>query len=139
MPVFHDCQRCTACCRWPGQVRLNEAEVTRIAAFLQLTEHDFIQRYTRLQHDRRGLALQEQADGACVLLEGNLCSIQAVKPQQCRDFPNLWKYPDAEKYCQAIPREVGEAEYVRLVSAATGREAEAVREIMKRESGPPRA
>jgi hypothetical protein len=63
MPVFHDCQRCTACClagagafdRWR-------------AAFLQ-AEHDFIQRYTRLQHDRRGLALQEQADGACVLLE----------------------------------------------------------------------
>jgi hypothetical protein len=47
MPVFHDCQRCTACCRWPGQVRLTEAEITRIAAFLQLSEHDFIQRYTR--------------------------------------------------------------------------------------------
>jgi Fe-S-cluster containining protein len=139
MPVFHDCQRCTACCCWPGQVRLTEAEVARIAAFLQLSEHDFIQRYTRLQHDRRGLALQEQTDGACVLLERNLCSIQAVKPQQCRDFPNLWKYPDADKYCQAIPREVDEAEYVRLVSAATGREAGAIREIMKRESGSPRA
>ncbi|NJM55265.1 MAG: hypothetical protein HC841_04560 [Verrucomicrobiae bacterium] len=22
MPIFHECQRCTACCRWPGQVRL---------------------------------------------------------------------------------------------------------------------
>ena len=139
MPVFHDCQRCTACCRWPGQVRLNDPEVTRIAAFLQLSEHDFIQRYTRLQHDRQGLALQEKPDGACVLLDGNLCSIQAVKPQQCRDFPNLWKYPDAEKYCRAIPREVGEAEYVRLVSAATGREAGSIQEIMKRESRSPRA
>lgn len=106
MPVFHDCQRCTACCRWPGQVRLNDPEVTRIAAFLQLSEHDFIQRYTRLQHDRQGLALQEKPDGACVLLDGNLCSIQAVKPQQCRDFPNGWNFPGFEKICRAVPREV---------------------------------
>ncbi len=112
---------------------MSEAEIARIAAFLQLSEYDFIQRYTRLQHDRRGLALQEKPDGACVLLDGNLCSIQPVKPQQCRDFPNLWKYPGAEKYCRAIPREVSEAEYVRLVANATGREEEAIREILKRE------
>jgi Fe-S-cluster containining protein len=134
MPIFHDCQRCTACCRWPGQVRLAAADITRIAAFLQLSEHDFIQRYTRLQHDRRGLALQEKPGGACVLLDGNLCSIQAVKPQQCRDFPNLWKYPDAEKYCLAIPREVSEDEYVRLVSTATQRTPEDVREILRHET-----
>lgn len=133
MPVFHDCQCCTACCRWPGQVRLSESDITRIAAFLQLSEPDFIERYTRLQHDRRGLALQEKLDGACVLLDGNLCSIQAVKPQQCRDFPNLWKYPGAEKYCRAIPREVSEDEYVLLVSAATQRPPEDVRKILRHE------
>jgi hypothetical protein len=114
-------------------VRLTDADITRIAGFLQLSEPDFIQRYTRLQQDRRGLALQEQPDGACILLDGNLCAIQAVKPQQCRDFPNLWKYPGAEQYCQAVPREVSEAEYVRLVSAVTGRTPEAVRLILQRE------
>lgn len=113
-------------------MRLTEAEITRIAAFLNRHETDFIQHYTRLQQDRRGLALQEKPDGACVLLEGNLCSIQPVKPQQCRDFPNLWKYPEAAKYCRAIPREVSEADYVRLVSAATGRSAAAIREILRR-------
>ena len=132
MPIYHDCQRCTACCRWPGQVRLAAADITRIATFLQLSEPDFIERYTRLQHNRRGLALQEKPDGACVLLDGNLCTIQLVKPQQCRDFPNLWKYPGAEKYCRAIPREVSEDEYVRLVSAATQRTPEDVREILSR-------
>jgi len=134
MPVFHDCQRCTACCRWPGQVRLTEAEIMRIAKFLQLGDADFIQRYTRLRPDRRGLALLEQADGACILLEGNLCSVQAVKPQQCRDFPNLWKYPEAEKYCRAIPREVSEAEYVRRVAQATSRPPESVRAILRNKS-----
>lgn len=134
MPVFHNCQRCTACCRWPGQVRITTADVTRIAEFLRLSEHDFVQRYTRLQQDRHGLALQEKPDGACVLLEGNLCAIQAVKPQQCRDFPNLWKYPEAEKFCRAVPRNVCEADYLQLVAAATGRDMESIREIMKREA-----
>jgi uncharacterized protein len=132
MPIFHDCQRCTACCRWPGQVRVSPEEITRIAAFLQRDEPEFIQQHTRLQHDRRGLALQEQSDGACVFLKDNLCAIQPVKPQQCRDFPNLWHYLDAEKYCHAIPREVSEDEYVSLVAAATQRSAAEVREILRR-------
>ena len=32
MPIFWECDRCTAYCRWPGQVRLTDADVTRIAA-----------------------------------------------------------------------------------------------------------
>jgi uncharacterized protein len=132
--VFHDCQRCTACCRWPGQVRLNDEEITRLAAFNQLSEHDFVQRFTRLAHDRRGLALQEKPGGACVFLVGNDCSVQSVKPQQCRDFPNLWRHPDADKLCRAIPREVSEDEYVRLVSQVTQRTPEGVREILRHQS-----
>ena len=132
MPVYHDCQRCTACCRWPGQVRLTDEEIPRIAEFLQLKVGEFIQTHTRLRFDRQGLALQEQADGACVFLKDNLCVIQPVKPQQCRDFPNLWKYPGSEKYCRAIPREVSEDDYVRLISEATLRTPEAVREIIRR-------
>jgi len=133
MPIFHDCQRCTACCRWPGQVRLTEEEVTRLAAFNQLSEHDFIQRFTLLTQDRRGLALQEKPSGACVFLVGNDCSVQSVKPQQCRDFPNLWRHPDADKLCRAISREVSEDEYVRLVSAATQQTPEDIRIILARE------
>jgi hypothetical protein len=131
MPIFHDCQRCTACCRWPGQVRLSDAEITRLAAFNQLGEHDFIQRFTRLAHDRTGLALQEKPSGACVFLVGNDCSVQSVKPQQCRDFPNLWRHPNADKLCRAILREVSEDEYVRLVSQATQRTPEPVRDLMR--------
>jgi Fe-S-cluster containining protein len=132
VPTFHDCQRCTACCRWPGQVRLTDAEITRLAAFNHLSEHDFIQHFTRLAHDRRGLALKEQPDGACIFLEGKECTIQSVKPQQCRDFPNLWRHPDAEKLCRAVPREVSTDEYVQLVSKAAQRTPEAIREVLQR-------
>ncbi len=121
MPIFHECQRCTACCRWPGQVRVTDAEITRLAAFKGTSEHDFIQQFMRLRHDRRGLALQEKPNGECVFLDGNDCSIQSVKPQQCRDFPNLWNFPGFEKICHAIPRMVSDEDYRRLVADATGR------------------
>ena len=116
MPIFYECQRCTASCRWPGQVRLTNAEITRLAAFKGLGEADFIQQFTRLRWDRGGLALQEKPDGGCVFLDGDDCSVQAVKPQQCRDFPNLWNFPGFQQTCKAFPREVTEAEYARRIA-----------------------
>lgn len=102
--VLYDCQRCTACCRWPGQVKLSEAEVSALAQFLNRSEFDFIQEFTRLRADRLGLSLIEKANGDCIFLEGNVCLVQAVKPQQCRDFPNGWNFPGFESLCKAVPR-----------------------------------
>jgi Fe-S-cluster containining protein len=119
--IFHECQRCTACCRWPGQVRLTAEEIGRLAGFKGMSEHDFIQRYTRLAADRRGLALMDQAGGACIFLEGNDCAVQAVKPQQCRDFPNLWNFPGFEQVCRAKPVELSLEDYKARVLEATGR------------------
>jgi uncharacterized protein len=97
------CQRCTACCRWPGHVKITDAEIAAMAEFLGMPEFEFIQRYTHLRTDRRGLSLIEHPDGSCIFLEGNDCAIQPVKPQQCRDFPNQWNFPGWRDICQAIP------------------------------------
>lgn len=106
MPIHYECVRCTECCRWPGQVKLDDTEIARLAGFLGLGEYDFIQRYTRLRPDRCGLSLQDKPDGACIFLEGRDCAVQAVKPQQCRDFPNGWNFAGFEKICRAIPRDI---------------------------------
>ena len=87
------------------------AEIARLAAFKGLSEDEFIQQFTRLRHDRQGLSLQEQPDGACIFLEGDNCAVQPVKPQQCREFPNLWNFPGFEKICRALPRDVSAAEF----------------------------
>ena len=81
-----------------------------------MSEYDFIQKFTRLAVDRRGLVLQDKPNGECIFLEGNDCSVQSVKPQQCRDFPNLWNFPGFEKICHAIPREVSDEEYARRMA-----------------------
>ncbi len=125
MPIFHECQRCTACCRWPGQVRLAEGEIAKLAAHLLLTESAFIQEFTRLADDRRGLALQDKPNGECVFLAGSDCRVQPVKPQQCRDFPNLWNFPGFEAHCRAIPRDVSAEAWRVLIREATGRDSAA--------------
>src|SRR5262245_3043472 len=83
LDINRECQRCGACCRWPGEVRLTAEEASQLAAFKGMREPEFIEQHTRLRKDRRGLALKDQPDGSCIFLEGNTCLVQPVKPQQC--------------------------------------------------------
>ena len=99
--VHYVCQRCTACCKWPGDVRLDPDELAPIANFLGLTVEDFIQRYTHLRSDRQGLSLMELENHACIMLEGDACRIHPVKPGQCRGFPNHWNFPGWRQVCAA--------------------------------------
>jgi Fe-S-cluster containining protein len=99
---WYQCQRCGNCCRWPGFVRLNDADITAISGFLGLDELDFIDRYTRLRPRRDGLALIDKPNGECVFLDGIDCRIQAVKPHQCAGFPNAWNFPGWRDVCEAV-------------------------------------
>ena len=107
MPETHEihytCQRCTNCCRWPGVVRVDENEITRIAAHVGMAEDEFIARHTRLRPDRRGLSLLEKSDASCEWLDGRDCRLQSVKPAQCRAFPNEWNFPGWREKCEAVP------------------------------------
>lgn len=98
--IEHECKRCGACCRWEGDVCLTDADITAIADYLGLKEVDFINEYCHLQRNRRGLSLIDAPDGACIMLtQDNACRIQAVKPEQCRNFPYKWNFPGWEKRC----------------------------------------
>lgn len=100
--VEYVCQRCTACCKWPGDVRLEEEEILPIARHLGMTEADFLGRYTRLRTNRQGLSLIEKENHECIMLEGNGCRIHEVKPEQCAGFPNKWNFPGWRQVCEAI-------------------------------------
>lgn len=84
-------------------MRLDAGEAEAIAAAQGMEVTAFTGHFTRLRADRRGLSLKDQADGACIFLEGTppACHIQANKPRQCRDFPLKWKYEDLEAICPA--------------------------------------
>lgn len=107
------CQKCGNCCRWEGYVRLNHEEMRPIAHYLGLSVDEFVQKYTILTRDRRGLSLTENEDGACVFLSPDgCCMIQPVKPEQCRQFPNFWVVPGFRDKCRAIDTWVEEGEHV---------------------------
>lgn len=112
---YYICQRCTACCRWPGDVRLEENEIPRIAEYLNLSEEAFIERYTRLRTNRNGLSLIERDDHSCIMLKDGGCRIHEVKPSQCAGFPNYWNFPGWQKQCEAVPIPIDEAMRIGLV------------------------
>ena len=120
MPIFYECDRCSACCRWPGQVKVTSVEIGRMAEYVALDEDSFIQRFTQLNSDRSGLALQNKANGECIFLEGNDCRVNPVKPQQCRNFPNLWNFPDFQKVCRARSVLMSDADYAAAIERVTG-------------------
>lgn len=98
------CVRCGRCCRWPGAVKLLDAEVDAVAAFLGLKTADFLRDHTRITPDRQHLSLCEKPDGECEYLgvdETGLpcCLIEPVKPAQCRDFPLKWNFPGWQQEC----------------------------------------
>lgn len=101
--IHYVCQRCTACCKWPGDVRIEGHEIAPIAEFLGLTEQNFLDRFTRLRTNRQGLSLIEKENQECIMLEGNSCRIHPVKPGQCAGFPNKWNFPGWRQVCEATP------------------------------------
>ena len=97
-----NCQRCGACCSWPGPVRITDAEVDAIAGVLGIDPREFVAAHATLTSDRRSLTLKEKPDGTCAFLsEGKLCLIEAAKPMQCRDFPSKWRTEDIDEQCPA--------------------------------------
>jgi uncharacterized protein len=97
------CQRCGNCCRWPGVVKLTDADTDQIAAFLNLSTDQFIAEYTVLHPQRICLMLKPRANGECLFLKGkNICLINSIKPVQCDGFPNGWNFPGWRDVCEAI-------------------------------------
>ena len=98
------CRMCGACCRIKdGIVRVSDAEIARIAAFLGMDETEFIERETEVAPDRKSLILKSRPDGSCAYLtEANLCRINPVKPEKCRTFPFEWTNPDSSSVCPVL-------------------------------------
>ena len=98
------CRCCGECCRIKdGIVRVSDAEIARIAAFLGMSESDFIERETELAPDRKSLILKSGPDGSCAYLAAdNLCRINPVKPDKCRTFPFEWRNKDSANVCPEL-------------------------------------
>jgi len=95
------CRRCNQCCKQPGFVYLTPSESDSIAAFLNRDVYAFVNEACDIQ-DRQRLVLKKNPDESCIFLTENGCSIHAVKPGQCRDFPVRWRTPRSFEYCEGL-------------------------------------
>lgn len=108
------CQRCGNCCKWPGLVRVTDAEIDGYAKFLEMSPIEFIEQYTAVTPDRTGLTLISHPDNSCIFLkQGNICIVNDIKPVSCAGFPNEWNNPGWQEKCEAIA--VPEKDYLRMV------------------------
>lgn len=93
-----ECTMCGACCTGaPGFVSFTDDEARRIAAHLEISVDEFIERYTHDTHvPGAGRSLNEvETDYGfdCVFLDRvgepgkAICSLYGARPLQCRTFP----------------------------------------------------
>ena len=67
------CKMCGECCRIKdGIVRVNNVEISRIAAFLGMSEGDFIEKETEVSPDRKSLILGTTANCRRTGLHGSV-------------------------------------------------------------------
>ncbi|MCY3020585.1 MAG: YkgJ family cysteine cluster protein [Planctomycetota bacterium] len=78
---------CLRCCTGaPGDVLISPEELRRIAAHLGLPAEEFEAGCVR-HYSSGKISLTERSNGDCVLLNNQGCSVYAVRPRQCRDYP----------------------------------------------------
>ena len=87
-----DCLQCGNCCKTTGPL-FTKTDITRIAKHLRLKPKRFVDTYLRLDEEN-DYVLQQLP---CPFLGAdNHCSIYAVRPKACREFPHT----DRKKFHQ---------------------------------------
>ena len=84
------CTRCGNCCRGPGYVWVDDAEVELLACHFELSYDQFCKMYTRKIGKNR--SLRDQANEDCIFFDQEAgCLVYDVRPIQCRTWP-FWPH-----------------------------------------------
>ncbi len=81
-----ECTKCGDCCRRPGLVELTREDLERIARFLETTAYDLVMCHD-IEFDQGAWWLEVEEGESCIFLEEDRCTIEPVKPAQCRAYP----------------------------------------------------
>ncbi|HRW58976.1 MAG TPA: YkgJ family cysteine cluster protein [Chlamydiales bacterium] len=101
------CQGCSGCCQgFEGYVWITKEDVEKISTFLNISQKDFLKKYTRLCFGRLSL-IETNNNYACVFLKDQKCQIYPVRPVQCKTFPfwthNLTSKEQYDKLKESCP------------------------------------
>lgn len=101
-----DCRTCANCCKTRQPV-FSRSEAQHIATDLGMTLEDLVAHYLTSDADA-GKYITRQCP--CPFLEDNLCSIYAVRPAVCKNYPHLhrnlrsrlWQLLDNASICPIV-------------------------------------
>ena len=84
-----ECQKdCAKCCGGsPGYVWLNQHNIETISAHLNISEDEFLIKYTKKVGENISLIDLEEDNWNCIMLKNGKCSIYESRPLQCRTYP----------------------------------------------------
>lgn len=92
-----DCTKCSNCCKLLKPI-LNDEDTERISEHLNLSREDFILKSAVKNSE----AQFEIKQAPCPFLINNKCQIYVVRPESCKEYPNLDK--DVTERCNAFFR-----------------------------------
>ena len=89
MKVF-ECKLCGDCCHGKGGISINEAEMEKIASFINIEKESFALEYTYTSNGR--VSIRSGEDGYCVFYdaENKRCKVRAHRPLGCRIYPVIY-------------------------------------------------
>ena len=85
-PPF-ECTCCGECCQGYGGTVIGDADIKKIARFLDMDRNRFLEKYC--VNSRNGWMIAQREDGFCHFVKDKRCSIHPVKPRICRAWPYL--------------------------------------------------
>lgn len=88
----YDCCQCANCCRM-CKILLDDNDVKRISAVLEMPEDDFIEKYLSDADNDDEKPYKITAEPCAFLENDGRCRIQRYKPDGCREFP-FTDHPD---------------------------------------------
>ena len=114
-----DCKMCGECCYGVGGIFMEKEEQQRIAQFLNLSEKEFLKKYTE---ERNGRIYADVGDDHfCIFFDQEKgCAIHPVKPARCRLWPffpanvkdrETWDL--AKEACPGINRDCSFEDFIR--------------------------
>ena len=87
--VETDCTTCANCCKTMTPT-YSKADIKRIAAHFQLSPKAFTDKYLAKDEDSGDIVNRSQP---CPFLKDDKCSIYAIRPKDCADFPHHFRKP----------------------------------------------
>ena len=79
-----DCTLCGDCCKGYGGTYLTAADIRAISRYIGVSEGRLVADFTRKSGNKRVIA---QGDTGYCIFWDKVCTIHAVKPKMCRQWP----------------------------------------------------